>query len=344
MMACRIVVTVAILALAIGPRTDVAAQSTDRARAARAVIESAGRTLPALSAAVAQGEALVWRDAVGWADVTARRPASTTTTFPVYSLAKIWTGAAAARLAERGGLDPSMPVQRWLPAFPESEVPMTPMHLATHRSGIRHYRDEAEATLARHCGSPRDALPLFEKDPLLFAPGSSRSYSSWGFVVLSAILETVANAPFEQVMQREIFTPAKMEHTHPADPARPKSHQAISVSRGADGSWQPLPSLDLTCKAGAGGYASTPSDAARFYIALMQGTLVGPTFRPLLLQQDGTGTVEESGRGLGGTALVLVKPDAGLVVSLATSTDGAYDTLAAAARELAAVFAGTPDP
>jgi CubicO group peptidase (beta-lactamase class C family) len=154
---------------------------------------------------------------------------------------------------------------------------------------------------------------------------------------------SIADAPFKQVMQREIFTPANMERTHPADPTRPKSHQAISVSRGADGSWQPLPPLDLTCKAGAGGYASTPSDAARFYVALLKGTLVGPTFRPLLLQQDGTGTVEESGQGLGGTALVLVKPDTGLVVTLATSTGGAHDTLAAAAQQLAAVFARPPD-
>jgi hypothetical protein len=112
----------------------------------------------------------------------------------------------------------------------------------------------------------------------------------------------------------------------------------MSVSRAADGSWQPLAPLDLTCKSGAGGYLSTPSDTAGFYLALMNGMLVGPKFRPLLLQQTAEGTIEESGRGQGGTAVVLIEPDTGVVVALATNTAGAYETLADTARTLAGIF------
>lgn len=301
---------------------------------AAAELREVTTAVPGLSVAVGTEGAVRWAEAFGYADLELRAPVTSETRFLVYSAAKAWTAAAGARLAERGELAPDDPIGALLPDLPEPLRGATPMQLALHRAGVRHYADAAEAASSRHCATVAEALPIFLHDPLRFEPGTSQEYSSWGYVLLSAVLERAAGAPFAEVLEREILGPAGMDGVVLADPHPILVGRAKAYLREGD-EWANLPGLDVTCKWGAGGYLATPSDLARFYLALFRGELVGPSLRPLLLRTGADGLVRFGGASSGGRSLVLADPAAGWVVALAANAAAEEVDFGAAAERVA---------
>jgi CubicO group peptidase (beta-lactamase class C family) len=87
---------------------------------------------------------------------------------------------------EQRKLDPAAPIQRYVPGFPDKGAPITALQLAEHTSGIRHYAGDDEARSQRHCADVTAAMEIFADDPLVHAPGRRETYSSWGYVLLSA--------------------------------------------------------------------------------------------------------------------------------------------------------------
>lgn len=302
--------------------------------AAAAELEAAAAVVPGLSVAVGVGGEVRWAEGFGLADLELAAPVTPETRFLVYSAAKAWTAAAAARLAERGELTAEQPIGELLPGLPEALRAVTPLDLALHRAGVRHYADASEAVNDRHCATVADALPIFVDDPLLFEPGTRQAYSSWGYVLLSAVLERAAGSPFAALLEREIFAPAGMTGVVWADPYPVLPQRAEAYGREGDG-WRNLPALDVTCKWGAGGFLATPTDLARFYLALFEGELVGPGFRPLLLRTDADSLLRFGGASAGGRSVVVADPRAGWVVALAANTEAEGVDLEALAVRLA---------
>lgn len=86
---------------------------------------------------------------LGYADLENRVPCSPETVMRIASISKPLTSAAAARLREEGKLDLDVPVQQYVPEFPQKQfdgqdVTITPRMLLSHLSGIRHYEKDAK--------------------------------------------------------------------------------------------------------------------------------------------------------------------------------------------------------
>lgn len=300
-------------------------------------VEELGEVLaavPGLSVAVGAGGRVRWARGFGLADLELEVAATPETRFLVYSAAKAWTAAAGARLSERGELEADGAIGSLLTELPQPLRAVTPMQLALHRAGVRHYADESEAVSSRHCDTVADALTIFVDDPLRFEPGTSQAYSSWGYVLLSAALERASGLAFTMLLEREIFSPAGMEGVAAADPYPVVPGRAEPYVR-QGGEWRNLSSLDVSCKWGAGGFLATATDLVRFYLALMEGRLVGPAFQPLLLRTDSDGLLRFGGSGAGGRSLVVADPEEGWVVALAANARGEDVDLDAAAVRVA---------
>ncbi|MEE6515227.1 hypothetical protein FKM82_023816 [Ascaphus truei] len=96
------------------------------------------------------GEA-VWTEGLGFADVENRVPCTAETVMRVASISKSFTMAAIAKLWEDGRLNLDLPVQEYVPEFPEKEfegekVTVTTRLLVSHLSGIRHYEKDVQKT------------------------------------------------------------------------------------------------------------------------------------------------------------------------------------------------------
>ncbi|XP_075387170.1 serine beta-lactamase-like protein LACTB, mitochondrial [Tenrec ecaudatus] len=89
----------------------------------------------------------VWSEGLGYADVENRVPCKPETVMRIASISKSLTMVALAKLWETGKLDLDIPVQYYVPEFPEKEyegekVSVTTRLLISHLSGIRHYEKD----------------------------------------------------------------------------------------------------------------------------------------------------------------------------------------------------------
>jgi CubicO group peptidase (beta-lactamase class C family) len=85
--------------------------------------------------------------------------------------------------------------------------------LATSTSGIRHYTSDDPSYNTQHFTNVFDALDRFKDDELLFEPGSDFEYSSYGWVLLSAVMERASGTPFKELM-KTAWQQLGLEHTY----------------------------------------------------------------------------------------------------------------------------------
>src|SRR5918999_3278713 len=173
------------------------------------------KQIPGFSVAVAVDGRVVWSEGFGVADAEQFVAVTPMTRFRVGSVSKLFTAAAVARLVQEGRLDLDAPVQRYVPGFPKKPWPITTRQLTSHTAGIRHYAGDFQGVLssAPHFASVTAGLTIFQDDPLLFEPSTSYSYSSYGWNLVSAVVEGAAHTEFLTYLQREIFEPLNLRNT-----------------------------------------------------------------------------------------------------------------------------------
>ena len=263
--------------------------------------------LPGLSVAVGVAGEVVWAEGFGWADIEERVPLTPKTLFRIGSVAMPMTATAAGLLYERGLLDLDAPVRDYVPSFPEKEWPVTTRQLMGHVAGLRQYGDDEEELYMRlHCDTPLDGLELFADDPLLFEPGTQYHYSNYGWTLVGAVVQAASGEPFLDFLQREVLDPLEMRDTILDDPAAPAARRTSlywpRAARkpsvlGVEGAIRE--GADNTCLQGAGALLSTPTDVARFGLAMLEGRLLRAETLEMLRTSLELGSGESTGYGLG---------------------------------------------
>src|SRR5208282_2876185 len=127
----------------------------------------AANSVPGLGVAVVQDGELVWSQGFGIADLENFVPATASTLFRLASISKSITATAIMQLSERGKLDLDAEVQKYCPAFPKKEWPITTRELLGHLGGIRHYNGKGDIPedSAKHFASMEESLQIFAADP-----------------------------------------------------------------------------------------------------------------------------------------------------------------------------------
>jgi serine beta-lactamase-like protein LACTB len=243
--------------------------------------------LPGFSAAVAVDGKIVWSEAFGEADLESHVAVHTTTKFRLGSVSKLLTAAAVARLYEDGRLDLDAPVQRYVPYFPQKQFPITPRQLAGHMAGIRHYRDSDPLYSGKYYKNVREGLEIFQNDPLLFEPETKYEYSSYGYNLLSAVVEGASGQDFLSYMNDHVFAPLQMNHTvADRNDLIVEGRTRFYYFGEKDGQFHNAPYVDNSYKWASGGFLTTAEDLARFGSAhLKPGFFKSETLNLLLTPQ-----------------------------------------------------------
>jgi serine beta-lactamase-like protein LACTB, mitochondrial len=298
---------------------------------------------PGMSIAVVVNDRIAWSSGFGLADVENEVPATATTVYRIASISKPIAATAVMQLVERGRVTLDDPVQKYVPAFPaKGEQVVTVRHLMTHTSGIRHYRD-GEMESRDTFETVTDALRIFKDDPLLFAPGTKYSYSTYAYNLLAGVVETASGLSFEQYLKNHVWGPAGMSATYfdHVDALIPK--RAEQYVR-AGSSWRNAPYADLSNKWAGGGILSTAEDLARFHVALDEGKLLKPAtlkemYTPYRLADGAESTyglgwniskddrgrtwIAHSGGATGGTTYLLRDPARKIAVAILCNVQSA---------------------
>jgi CubicO group peptidase (beta-lactamase class C family) len=338
----------------------VFADAVDSARVAIRRRIRAGN-LPGVSVAVGRGGEVVWAEAFGWADLSSDVLATPRTLYPVGSISKSLTATAAGLLHERGRLDFDVPIQAYLPDFPEKKWPITTGQLMGHVAGVVRSAGVAETLRQPHCDNARAAIDAVAEDTLLFEPGTRWLYSNFGWRLVGAVVESAAGEPYLEFMDREVFTPAGMAQTVP-DLGDEGEDEVVKYDRAGFGTLRRGQDIDMSCSMAPGGFLSTPTELVRFGYAMLNREILdsatvalfwtpqrlasgAPTtygygwgIQNVRLGDDEAATTRMIGHGgavLGGLASLMIFPDEDMVVAVMTNASG---NVAGFTTDIAGIF------
>jgi CubicO group peptidase (beta-lactamase class C family) len=330
-MSGRSQITLAILAVLLALPAPGQADDHDRSAASRisdrmlaALAEANG--VPGMGAAVVRDGTTLWTGSVGYRDVERRLRVDTDTMFRLASVSKVVTATAAAKLKEQGVLDVDAPIQPMLPWLHADWGPITPRQLAAHTSGMPHYQAVDEDRGGVHYASVREAVGIFQGRKLLSAPGTAYSYSSWGYTLLSAVVEARGGAPFLDYVSRHV-TPGLAIGADATDGDDVRASKAYAF---VDGVAVPSPRHDFSYTWAGGGLGATPEAIAQFGARVMAGKVVSPaTFEwmlePTRLANGSLAAERDSNVGFGWR--VMQDADGARVAHHAGVTEGARSAL-----------------
>ena len=261
--------------------------------------EMSSQRIPGMSIAISTGDGLIWSNGYGMSDLENFVPAKASTVYRTASIAKPMTAVAAMQLVETGALDLDMPVQTYVPGFPEKDWPISTRQLLGHLGGVRAYKDSAEMFLTKHYWSLSEAVKIFSEDPLVQEPGTKYLYSTFGYVLAGLVVENVAKQPFISYLQSHVFAPAGMKSTTADDvyaliPNRSRGYQKSGSDKILNAAL-----ADTSHKIPGGGLVSTAADLVAFALALGDGKLLKKETLETMFQPMTTKDGRSTGYGLG---------------------------------------------
>ena len=275
----------------------------------RAQIEKAvsafmtANNVPGVSVAIVQGGQPRWSAGFGMSDLEDFTPATSSTLYRLGSISKPITAVAILQLYERGNLDLDAPVQKYCPAFPRKDSPITSRQLLAHLGGIRHYNRDGKGDVpddsARHFSSMQESLQLFAADPLVATPGAEFHYSTYGYTLLGCVLEGAASQKYVDFVRENVFRAAAMEHTQADDFFAIVPHRTRWYHRDKSGAVHNAGVLDSSYKIPGGGLISSADDMANFEAAILAGKLLKPPTQELMLTAQRTADSKLTSYALG---------------------------------------------
>ena len=263
--------------------------------------------LAGLSVAVGIDGEIVWAEGFGFADIQSSLPVTPHHRFRTGTASIVFTSAAIGLLLDQGRLKLDDEIQRYVPEFPAKQWPVTVRQAMGDVAGLKGEDPDDGVLTSSHCERPADAVALFAKEPLLFQPGTEYRDSTFGWVLLSAVVEAASDTPFAAFLNERILRPLGMldtfkESVTTAPPDAATSYNPRFAANPVYGI-KPLPKFDYSCHAGSNGFLSTPSDLVRFGMAINRGKLLRPqTVQTLQTPQrltSGKSSGQQTSYGLG---------------------------------------------
>jgi CubicO group peptidase (beta-lactamase class C family) len=252
-----------------------------------------------MSVAVVSGGQPRWAAGFGVQDVENNIPAKASTVYRLGSISKPITATAVMQLYERGRIDLDAPVQKYCPAFPEKQWPLTTRQVLGHLAGIRHYKSEEEFNSTRFYASVAEGLAMFKDDPLLSEPGTKYNYTTHGYSVLGCVVEGASGQKFADFVRENVFRPAGMERIRVDSVADIIPNRAQGYRITDAGALTNSPLADNSYKVPGGGFVSTAEDLAKFAAALQAGRLLRRETLELMYAPQKTKDGKETSYGLG---------------------------------------------
>lgn len=271
---------------------DAPANSNRIAAALRPFVES--HSLAGAVTLVADKNKVLSLEAVGFADVAAKKPMQTNAMFWIASQSKPITAAALMILVDEGKVSIDDPVTKFLPEFRDQWLAveqdaehvllkkpkqvMTVRHILSHTSGMPFKSALEQPTL--DLLPLRDAVRSYAMTPLQTEPGTKYQYSNAGINTAGRIIEVVSGMPYEDFLDQRLFEPLGMRDTtfwpteaqltRLAKPYKPNADknglEETTISQLKyplhDRTRQPMP---------GGGLFSTASDVAKFCQMVLNG-------------------------------------------------------------------------
>lgn len=202
--------------------------------------------VPALAAAVVQGNQLIAAGAVGLRQMDSDEPVTIEDKFHHGSISKPMTSMLLGMLVDRGKLRWNTTVAQAFPDLIDRIRPeyanVTLEHFLLHRSGLPSDRRQSPELNAAISGLRGDILDQRKKmveivlqQPPVGSTGEKHVYANFGYCVAAAMAEAATGESWEDMMSEMVFAPLNMETAGFGPPSapdkidQPRGHIGVGV-------------------------------------------------------------------------------------------------------------------
>ena len=238
--------------------------------------------MPGMTIGFARGE-VEWVKGYGYADLENHVPATALSSYRLASVTKPMTAVAVLQLAEQGKLDLDAPVQRYVPYFPVKPYPVSVRQLLGHLAGIDAYRDNRAEQHFKEHKDTRQSIAVFEQFDLIAEPGTRYRYTSYGYVLLGAVIEGASGLGYGDYMRRHVWAPLGMTATMLDDPRAVIAHRVRGYGL-AGKQVGNAEFVDISSRFSAGGTRSSVPDMLAFGKGVHGGKLLSPASLALMAE------------------------------------------------------------
>lgn len=194
---------------------------------------------PGAAVAVIQHGKIVFKSAIGLANMEHRIPITSHSPFDLASCSKQFTGFAIAMLIDKGTISLDDDIRKYLPELPDFGKKITVEHFIYHTSGLRNWDAMSNSMGFKQ----EDVLTvdmiyrmICNTAELNFTPNQQFAYNNTGYNLLALIVEKATGQPFGEWMNANIFTPLKMENSFVrSDVKKVIPHKVSSYKKDRDG-------------------------------------------------------------------------------------------------------------
>jgi len=239
-----------------------------------------------VTAAIWKDGKTIWKDGKGHSDIENSITAEANMVHRIASISKPMTAIAILQLKEKGQLNLADPVIKHLPTFPKKYSDITINHLLNHTSGIKAYKSSSESFPTKQYDSLEEAVELFQNRSLANKPGEAYQYTTYGYVVLGAIIEKVSGVDYRSYMRENIWKVAGMENTDVEIFGQKYPNKSKLYIKNGD-KFSPDIQTNLSVKVPGGGIQSTVEDLLKFGQAVINHKLLSAETFNLMITDSG---------------------------------------------------------
>lgn len=171
---------------------------------------------------IAEKGNIVYTKSFGLANEQTNEKLNANSIFELASVSKQFTAIAIVILKEKGKLNYTDKISKYIPEFSDYSGNITIQHLLHHTSGLVDYGQLFDSLLIDYTwenktkiATNKDIIECFakHKPKFLFTPNDKWQYSNTGYALLASIIERVSNKTYAHFLKEFIFTPLQMTHS-----------------------------------------------------------------------------------------------------------------------------------
>jgi len=267
------------------------------------------------------------------------------TKFRIGSMNKMMTAVSILQLVDAGKIRLDAPIGTYLTKYPNKDLAsrVTVKHLLTHTGGTGDIFGPEFAKHRLKLCEHSDYVALYGGRDVAFPPGERFAYSNYGFLLLGAIVEAVTGQSYYDYVREHIYSPAAMTDSGSLPETSDVPKRSVGYTTMGPAGPKPLgPNTDtLPCRgtAAGGGYSSV-GDLIRFSDSLKEGKILDLNLLAEATQAqapngsygygfiighvNGTKRFGHGGGAPGMAAELLVLPELGYSVAIASNTDSQF--------------------
>ncbi len=225
---------------------------------------------------VAENGKVIYKNAFGMANREWQIPNTTDTKFMLGSVSKPLTSILMLIQVQKGLINLDKTISDYIPEFSRKNGSrITIRQLLSHSSGIPNYEiiKDFFPNTSRRQFTREEYIRLYMDSALLFEPGSSYYYSSWGYFTLGYIMEKVTGKSYSQLMKDDILDKIGMNSTGSYYHTQVVSKRASGYDY-IPGGYTSADFRDQSNTMGTGDLYSTVEDLFKLHLALSNNTLL----------------------------------------------------------------------